>query len=335
MENRIPIRILSPVSSPELGFRSAHPYPLTPSPSRWKGKILEIWVFWVALLSKTPKFPVSNSSAYFPFILLVAYLLAACQNTTVSPATATARAQRAIAQATDIALQLRETTLLDEKQATATAQDRLERLARFSTWPVVLSDTFDDNANEWIVGEQTGEFADASFIIANGVYHWAAKALQGFVWWNHPTIPRVTDFHLAVDSRQINGPASSYVGLVLRLDESGNYYLFSLNNTGEYSFDEYYNAQWLSLIRWTTSPAIRVDGTNHVEVVAEAARFSFFVNGEWVEDYEDPAIPSGYSGLLVGMDEVGESAAWEFDNFELRAIIDTEEIQTPEATARP
>jgi hypothetical protein len=266
--------------------------------------------------------------------LILLTLLTACRTATVGPATATARAQRAISQATNIALQLRETTLLDEKQATATAQDRLDRLAQLSTWPVVVSDTFDDNANEWIVGEQTGEFADASFIIANGVYHWAAKALQGFVWWHHPTIPRVTDFYLAVDSRQINGPASSYVGLVLRLDESDNYYLFSLNNTGEYSFDEYYNAQWLSLIRWTTSPAIQVDGTNHLEVVAEAARFSFFVNGQWVGDYEDPAIPSGYNGLLVGMDEVGESAAWEFDNFELRAIIDTEEIHTPVVTAQ-
>jgi hypothetical protein len=274
-------------------------------------------------------------TAGIPLILFATYFLAACQTTTVSPATTTARAQRVIAQATDMALQLRETTLLDEKQATATAQERLDRLARLSTWPIVLSDTFDDNANEWFVGQQTGDFADASFIIANGVYHWAAKARQGFVWWNHPTIPRVTDFHLAVDSRQINGPASSYVGLVLRLDESGNYYLFSLNNTGEYSFDEYYNAQWLSLIRWTPSPAIQVDGTNHVEVVGEAARFSFFVNGEWVGDYEDPVIPSGYSGLLVGMDEVGESAAWEFDNFELHAIIDTEEIHTPVATTRP
>ena len=31
-------------------------------------------------------------------------------------------------------------------------------------------------------------------------------------------------------------------------------------------------------------------------------------------------IPSGYSGLLVGMEETGKSAAWEFDNFELRVI---------------
>ena len=58
---------------------------------------------------------------------------AACRTAaTVSPATATARAQRVIAQATDMALQLRETTLLDEKQATATAHDRLDRLARLS-----------------------------------------------------------------------------------------------------------------------------------------------------------------------------------------------------------
>jgi hypothetical protein len=268
-------------------------------------------------------------------MLLAAYLLAACQTTTASPATVTARAQRVIAQATDMALQMRETTLLDDKQATATAQERLDRLARVSTWPVVLSDTFDDNANEWIVGQETGDYADAAFTLANGVYRWEATSHQGFIWWNRPTISAVTDFYYAVDFRQVSGPAGAYMGVMLRLDDNGNYYLFSLNSDGEYSFDEYYGTQWLSLIRWTPSPAIRVNETNHVEVVAEGGRFSLFVNGAWVVDYEDQAIASGVCGLAVGMDDVGASAVWEFDNFVLRAISTVEEIHTPVATPRP
>jgi predicted small secreted protein len=268
-------------------------------------------------------------------ILLSAYLLAACKPSTANPATVTARAQRVIAQATDVALQMRETTLLDEKQATATAQDHLERLARVSTWPIVLSDTFDDNVNEWIVGQQTSEYADASFTIANGVYHWAATSHQGFIWWNRPTIPTVTDFYVSVDFRQISGPLGAYVGLKMRLDEAGNYYLFSLRSLGDYSFNEYYNAQWLSLIRWTASPAFRVNETNHLEVFTEQGHFSLFVNGVWVADYDDQAISSGVCGLLVGMDDAEVSAAWEFDNFELRAVSTADEIHTPAATTQP
>ena len=316
--------------------------PLTsgPFPTRWKGKIPVIGCVGAGsepapTPPKTPPFHFPISLVYIPLILFTVYFLAACQTTTVGPATATARSQRAIVQATDIARQMRETTLLDEKQATATAQERLDRLAQLSTWPVVLTDSFDDNVNAWVVGQQTGEYADIDFAIANGVYHWEATPHQGFVWWSHPTIPSVTDFYFTADIRQINGPANSYVGLVLRVDENGNYYLFSLRNTGEYSFDEYYNGEWLSLIRWTTSPAIRVDNTNHVEVTADGRRFSFFVNGQWVVDFEDQAIPSGYCGVAGGMDEVGESATWEFDNFEVRAISTEEENHTPEATARP
>jgi hypothetical protein len=271
-----------------------------------------------------------------PLIILTAYLLTACSGAaTAGPATLTARARRVVAQATDVALQLRQASILDAKQATATAQNRLDRLAQVSGWPVILSDTFDNNANEWVLGQQTGQYADASFAIANGIFRWEITSHQGFVWWNHPTISRVTDFHLAVDCTQTSGPAGAYMGLMMRLNDNGDYYLFSLQNTGDYSFDVYFNGQWLSLIDWTPSPAIQVDEANHMEVIAEGTRFSLFVNGYWLADYEDQTIPSGYCGLLVGMDDVDVSAAWEFNNFELRAAPTVEETAPPEQAPTP
>jgi len=268
-------------------------------------------------------------------IFLAAYLLAACRTATASPATATARAQRVIAQATDMALQWRETTLLDEKQATAAAQQRLDRLAQLSTWPVVLFDTFDDNANEWIVGQQTGEYADINFTIASGVYHWEATPHQGFIWWNHPAISPVTDFYIAAEYRQLSGPQGAYVGLIMSLNENDDFYLFSLRRTGDFALEQYYNGQWLSLIAWTPSPVYHADETNRMDVFVEQGYFSLFVNGVWVADYDAGDIPSGLCGLAGGINDVGESAAWEFDNFEVRAISTEEEIHTPEATARP
>jgi len=67
-------------------------------------------------------------------VFLAAYLLAACRTAaTANPATATARARRAIAQATAVARDLRETSLLDEKQATTTAQEHLDRLLEINS----------------------------------------------------------------------------------------------------------------------------------------------------------------------------------------------------------
>ena len=37
----------------------------------------------------------------------------------------------------------------------------------------------------------------------------------------------------------------------------------------------------------------------------------------------------------IGMDEVGETTVWDFDNFELRAPAPVEGTQTPEATTAP
>lgn len=283
----------------------------------------------------TLSFRTNQARLIVAFILLAAYLLAACRSASANPATATARVQRVIAQATAMALQIRETILLDEKQATATAQDRLDRLEQASTWPVVFTDTFDDNTNEWSVGYKTSEFADATFTIADGVFRWEITPHQGFLWWNRPTIAAVIDFYISVDFRQVSGPVSAYTGLMLRQDEDGNYYLFSLRSNGDFAFDKYFNGQWLSLIDWSPSPVIQVDQTNRLEVLAEQGLFSLFVNGVWVMDYEDLKIASGLCGLLVGMDEADESVIWEFENFKLHASLPAEETLTPLVTTRP
>ncbi len=145
----------------------------------------------------------------------------------------------------------------------------------------------------------------------------------------------MTDFHFSVDARQDNGPADAYIGLVMRLTENDDYYLFSVQNNGNYAFDVYSNGQWFSLIPWTPSPAILVDQTNHVEALVEGEHFSFFINGEWIADYEDQTIASGFCGLVVGMEDAGVSASWEFDNFELRGLVIPEGSSTPEASATP
>jgi hypothetical protein len=269
-------------------------------------------------------------------VLLPACLLIACASApAVNAPTATARAERAITRATQMAAQHNATFSISEEQATATAQANQDRLLEASSWPVVFSDTFDDNANEWVVGKESGEYADAEFTITGQKFHWGAVSHEGFVWWNRPTIPRVADFHAAVDIQQTAGPETGYAGMTLHMDEDGNYYVFEIRNNGEYSFYEYFTEEWIALLNWTPSPFIQVGEVNHIEVLAEGGLFSLFINGEWIADVEARTISDGRTGLLVGLDEADETAAWEFDNFELHAPSIIEETPQPEGTPTP
>ena len=276
------------------------------------------------------------SSAFFqhrcPFILLLGLgtlLLVSCFPSKVSPVTATARAQQAILQATKMA---RIANQAYAAEATATAQFYQSHRTEASQWPVVLTETFDDNAHEWSLGKDTGDFANIEFQLLGGKFRWEATALQGFAWWSYPTIELVSDFYLSLEIQTYSSSTTSYAGVVMRLTsilDSSQYYMFEIRQSGEYSFDLRTDEGWTSLIGWTPSPAIHPSVVNTLEVMAEGDTFSFFINGEWVADARDSTLSSGRTGLVVGLEEAGDSGTWEFDNFVVRAPFTLPEESTP------
>ena len=204
-------------------------------------------------------------------------------------------------------------------QVTQTAQVYQGILQNGKAWPVIFSDNFVDNANEWVIGERSGDYAEISWTIGDGVYLWDALAYQGFVWWVYPSMDDVGDFYMAADLEQTSGPADGEMGLMFRHAEDKSYYIFEINNAQQYAIYYYDSSDWEALIDWVDSPALRIGQPNRLEIVAEGAQFYFFINNQYVSELFDSRNSSGKAGLMVSLGNEGERATWEFSNYELRS----------------
>lgn len=203
---------------------------------------------------------------------------------------------------------------------TATPPPTPDPLAAYARWPLVLRDTFFEPKNDWEIAEDTeGELATGRLSVSGGKYRWEVTAVQGFIWWSQALEDTFTsDFYASVDARRVSGTSEADYGLVFRHD-GDNYYYFQVSDTGQYAVYLYSADEWAELVAWTETAAIRADRANKVAVAGEGERFTFFINGERVGQVIDPTLPSGAVGVGVQIYNAGESAVFEFDNFEWRA----------------
>lgn len=222
------------------------------------------------------------------------------------------------AQATLIAVNAT-TTALAQIEATVLAYTGELNLAK--KWNGVFMDTFDQNSYDWPSGAKTGERADITWTIADGIYKWDALAKEGFVWWVYPEMEEYGDFYYAVDLSILQGPSEAEQGLVYRMKKNGeeySYYLYEISNNQQYSV-WYRDANgWEEIIPWTSSDLIRNNGTNRLALIAQGSRMVFFINDQFLAEVADDKLSSGKLGLSVGLDENGQSGLWQFDNLEIR-----------------
>lgn len=266
---------------------------------------------------------------YFYFSILVALILVSCSTTGENPATETARQVTVVARATTMARALRSTDVARITQATATAQAWQDELRSVARWPLLVQEAFDDNSLEWVIGEDTGEYADIVWQIKDGKYIWDATARQGFVWWNRPELDEAGDFYASVDARQISGVETGQMGLFFRQSVDSRYYTFTLRGDGMFSLDWHDEDGWTSLMDWTQSEAVRMDQSNRLGVLARGNQLALLINDQLVAEYSTDYALAGSLGLLIGMDDEGDEGVFEFDNFEVRVPELPQETPTP------
>ncbi|HEY4688535.1 MAG TPA: extracellular solute-binding protein, partial [Anaerolineae bacterium] len=230
-------------------------------------------------------------------------------------------------------------TGVDENGDSATAlQDAYEQVARargvslvaaspapkptaaptLSSWRIVLSDAFSTDSHRWLVGEYNDDYVKGSRSISAGKYRWDYQAKQGVTWYVEADTESMSSLYLTVDAQQVGGSASSEYGLVFRANTAG-YYLFSIQSDLFYGFSRWSQNQWTTLIPGATSTAIEPGKVNQLRVIAEGSHFTFFINGQYVAEADDDQLPSGNVGVATGISYDGQSAVFEFDNFEVRA----------------
>ncbi len=186
-------------------------------------------------------------------------------------------------------------------------------------WPVVLTDTFDDNSNSWFEGQHSDDYLNANVSITDGQYLVDITANKGVFWALNPIVRNLSDFYLTVDVEVKTGPASSDQGLSFRIASDNKYYFAIAAEDQTYSFQVLKNGSWSTLINWTDSSQIKTSGANTVAVLAKGTSFTFFINGEQVDQFDDSTLKSGKVGVGLSLSTAGDKAQIAFDNFEVSA----------------
>ena len=238
-----------------------------------------------------------------------------------------------VARATAQALQPTPTTplipleqALRESNVTATAraisaEATGEAAARAGTsWPVYRSDTFDSNENGWPTDEFDSEYLSGSRLINNEVYLWEVTTNQAGGRLEILDTDPVSDFYLTVDVEATSDSLAYKQGLVFRVTDYANFYLFALHGNGQYEVLARQNSQWHALVGPDGSSAVRVGETNRLAVLSEGATLTFYINDTYLAELTDAEFNRmGKVGVLLELLNANDSAILKFDNFQLNA----------------
>jgi hypothetical protein len=114
-----------------------------------------------------------------------------------------------------------------------------------------------------------------------------------------PTVASVADAALAVTAKQLGGLGGGFYGIAFRQRGQGNYYLFAMNNSGQWEFAVYVKGAPKLLVQPTTDGAILpgIGASNRLEVAARGPRFDFFIDGAQVGSATDTSYSAGIFGL--------------------------------------
>ena len=190
----------------------------------------------------------------------------------------------------------------------------------YAQWPVLLSDDFNDNANDWALGDDDNDFLNQSWEIKNGLYQWHVVAKDTDLYWlTWPETGDVADFYLTLDVQKVNSPTSSDVGLFFRKLNDSSFYAYSVNDaTGEYVVYTVVDNDWQELIPWTSDTAVRIGRPNKLGVAAVGDDLRFYINDRLVGQVTDSTFTTGGMGMIISVYYTNDDATFQFDNFELR-----------------
>ena len=154
--------------------------------------------------------------------------------------------------------------------------------------------------------------------IVGGKYKWTLSANQPLVSREIPNVGTASDYLVGVEGRRVSGPNTCGYGVSLR-DDYHSLYLLVVNGDQTWRFGRADTYAPLTALAQGSSPAIRRDEANRVQVVARGGAYTLFVNGEFVGEVRDAALEGKSIGIGVEMVKAGDVCEFEFDNFEVRA----------------
>lgn len=176
------------------------------------------------------------------------------------------------------------------------------------------TEDFSKPAGHW--GEESDE--DGSRAFKDGKYHIRVTS-PDLVYWSTAG-GNFSDFVLEVEATQVEGPNDNDYGVLVRYVDGDNFYRFKISGDGYYGFDKQEKGEWVTILKWTQSAAIKKGrATNVLKIVCKGNQFVLYVNGVKLASPTDGSFTSGDIGLVVGtFEETGVHIS--FDNLKMWAL---------------
>lgn len=185
------------------------------------------------------------------------------------------------------------------------------------SWPLFTYEPFDNNLRGWSVGD-SGTYSLGTRQITDGHYRWELTAIEGFVWWTAPINVPFEDFYASVVIDKQDRSAGD-TSIVFRYTDGDNYYEFGLcDDVGQYRVFKETDGTRTRVVACADHPAINSAERNTLSVLAQANRYLFFINGQYVNTLNDSDLKRGGVGVGLDMDE-GQANIFEFDDMVVRS----------------
>ncbi len=159
---------------------------------------------------------------------------------------------------------------------------------------VILSDDFNDNANDWYIGESSDGRADIT-----GGKLIIDVFTESYVVWSD--LPDTYNSALMVTNAQVLNPVGDGdFGFVCGMEDSENFTALEVSEDGYFSIWKYENDQFVSLVDWTYSKAIPQGGTYTLAAYCGPDKLYLAVNDTLLAETVDPNYTPGRVGLIAG-----------------------------------
>jgi len=169
----------------------------------------------------------------------------------------------------------------------------------------VLESTFVASPAGWAIAAPFTAWAD-------GAYRLTPRQPGRFVAVAAPLPASIADVSVQATFQKVGGPPGGGYGIVLRdqqaaqrdgLNQNGQFYVLAVGDLGEVGVWLRNNDEWLELLPWTPSDAVRRGPVrNDLAVRSVGQHLAFAVNGTPVFAREDAHLGPGGIGVFAGGD---------------------------------
>jgi hypothetical protein len=185
-------------------------------------------------------------------------------------------------------------------------------------YPLLFCDDFENPSLSLMKPEKLqSKYVNMTSDLYKGMYTIRMEVKKPSVAWTMTPVKGARDFVAQVTGRLASHSGHPYHkwGFMLKKDpKADNYYYFLIDNNSLYYFQLVRGDRVTNLINGRKSEDLNpITEFNTLTVATDGDKFSFYINGNFQEDFKDNRLQSGDLGLYFNIAE-NTTLDWEFDN---------------------